>query len=150
MSKITTIYNAITTKLQTTLPTFQRIANPYTIDENTAILMKRAYGLAIGEGTNTARYVGCLTTWERSFTIGLVTQVVTTENDATGRANIEKEILEAHKSLLTAFEVDPTLGAVCIKAVIESDGGINYIDGARSKFLAVELTLRVEYQEQTA
>lgn len=147
MTKIADIYDAIINKLSTELPTFQRVPNPYSLDENTAILLRKAFGLAIGAGLNTERYVGCLATWERSYTIGLVTQVVNTENDTIGRASVEKDIVDAHRSILLAFETDSTLGGECIKAVISDDTGINYIQGAQSKYLALEITLRVEYQE---
>lgn len=146
-TKIADIYDAIVTKISTALPTFQRLPNPYALDENTAILMRQAYGLAIGAGTNTERYVGCLVTWQRDYTIGIVTQVVNTENDTTGRALVEKDMIDAHKSLLAAFESDSTLSGTCIKAVITGDSGIDYIAGALSKFLAVEISLSVEYQE---
>jgi hypothetical protein len=66
-----------------------------------------------------------------------------------GRASVEKDIVDAHGALLLAFEADSTLSGKCIKAVIADDGGINYIQGAQSKYLALEITLRVEYQEQT-
>jgi hypothetical protein len=50
---------------------------------------------------------------------------------------------------LLAFETDSTLGGKAIKAVISADGGIDYIQGAQSKYLALEITLNVEYQEPT-
>ncbi len=146
-TKIADIYDAIVTKISTALPTFQRLPNPYALDENTAILMRQSYGIAIGAGTNTERYVGCLVTWQREYTIGIVSQVVNTENDTTGRALVEKDMIDAHKALLAAFESDSTLGGICIKAVITGDTGIDYIAGALSKFLAVEISLSVEYQE---
>jgi hypothetical protein len=146
-TKIADIYDSIVTKLETILPSFQRVPNPYALDENTAILLRKAFGLAIGPGTNTERYVGCIATWERDYTIGLVTQVVNTENDTLGRAMVEKDIIDAHREILLAFETDSTLSGQCIKAVITDDGGINYIQGAESKYLALEITLRVEYQE---
>lgn len=150
MTAISEIYDAIVDKLAAELPAFQRIPNPYALDENTAILLRKAYGLAIGAGTNTERYVGCLVTWERDYTIGLVTQVVNTENDTEGRASVEKDIIDAHGTILQAFESDSTLSGKCIKAVIVDDGGINYIQGVQSKYLALEVTLRVEYQEPIA
>jgi hypothetical protein len=60
---------------------------------------------------------------------------------------VEKDIIDAHREILLAFETDSTLDGQCIKAVITDDGGINYIQGAESKYLALEITLRVEYQE---
>lgn len=147
MTKIAEIYDAIVTKLATVLPTFQRVPNPYSLDENTAILLRKAYGIAIGPGTNTERYVGCLVSWQRDYTIGLIHQVVNTENDTIGRAMIEKDIIDAQRAILLAFETDSTLGGKAIKAVISSDGGIDYIQGTQSKYLALEITLNVEYQE---
>lgn len=141
------IYEAIIDKLELVLPAFKRVPNPYSLDENTAILLRKAFGLAIGAGTNTERYVGCIATWERDYTIGLVTQVVNTENDTEGRASVEKDIIDAQRAILLAFETDSTLSTKCIKAVITDDSGINYIQGAESKYLALEITLRVEYQE---
>lgn len=147
MTKIADIYNAIITLVSTELPTYARIPNPYALDENTALFLKRSFGLAIGAGVNTERYVGCMVTWQRSYTLSIITQVVNTENDTTGRALVEKDLIDAHRTLLMAFETDSTLGGNCIKSVMLSDGGIQYIDGQQSKFLAVEIELAVEYQE---
>lgn len=146
-SPISEIYDAIIGKLETVLPAFKRVPNPYSLDENTAILLRKAFGLAIGAGTNTERYVGCIATWQRDYTIGLVTQVVNTENDTQGRASVEKDIIDAQRDILLAFESDSSLSGKCIKAVITDDSGINYIQGAESKYLALEITLQVEYQE---
>lgn len=150
MSIISDIYDSIVDKIEATLSTFQRVPNPYSLDENTAILLRKAFGLAIGAGANTQRYVGCLTTWNRDFTIGLVTQVVNTENDTLGRAQVEIDLIDAHRSLLLAFEADATLGGQVIKAIVTTDNGIEYIQGAQSKYLALEISLAVEYQEPTA
>lgn len=147
MTKIAEIYDAIIDLLAVELPAFQRVPNPYALDENTAILLRKAYGLAIGPGTNTERYVGCLVTWQRDYTIGLIHQVVNTENDTLGRAMIEKDLVDAQRAILLAFEKNPSLDAKAIKATVSGDTGIDYIQGAQSKYLALEITLNVEYQE---
>lgn len=147
MSKIADISDAIVSSLQTTLPTFARIPNPYAVSENTAILLKKAFGVAIGPGVNTQRYVGCLVSWERNYTINLITQVVNTENDTAGRFSVEKDLIDSHRAILMAFEGNSTLGGICIKAIVTDDSGIQYVDGQQGKFLAVEMSLAVEYQE---
>ncbi len=149
MSKIEEIYGLIITKLQSVLTGYLRIANPYAIENNPAMILAKGYGLAIGPGVNTQRYVGCIQTWQRSFTIVVSRQLVNTENDATGKAIIEVAMLNAHEDLLTAFESDPTLGGVDIKAVITDDSGIQYLEGQDGKFLAIEMVLSVEYQKQS-
>lgn len=150
MTAIATIYDAIITKISGQLADYKRIPNPYALNENTALLIRKGYGLSIGAGTNTQRYVGCLITWEREYTIGLITQVVNTENDITGRASVEKDLIDDHDLILRAFETDPTLSGACIKAIIQSDSGIEYIEAERSKYLALEMSLLVEYQETSS
>lgn len=147
MTKIADIYDNIITLVETTVPTFKRIPNPYGLDENAAIILRKAYGLAIGAGNNTGRYIGCYTTWEREFTLGLITQVVNTENDATGRALVEIDLLDAHRALLLAFENDGNLSGQAILCEVTDDGGIEYLPGESGKFLALQIGLRVEYQE---
>jgi len=151
MTVVADIYDAAIAAIAAVLPTYARIPNPYAIDENTALILKKAYGLTIDSGSNTQRYVGCLATWERLYIIKLITQVVNTENDATGRANVEKDIDNARDLVFKAFESTyATLSGTVIKAVILDDTGIQYIDGQQGKFLAIEMTLGVEYQESTS
>lgn len=147
MSKVADISDAIVALLSSSLTGFARIPNPYNITENVALILKKSFGVAIGPGVNTQRYVGCLVSWERNYTISIITQVVNTENDVTGRFNVEKDMIDRHRDVLLAFENDSTLGGNCIKAVITDDSGIQYIDGQQGKFLAVEIALAVEYQE---
>jgi hypothetical protein len=147
MTKIADIYNAIVVKIETALPTFTRLPNPYALDENTALLMRNSYGIAIGGGTNTEKYVSCLTSWRRDYTIGLVSQVVNTENDTLGKAIVEKNMIDNHRAIFQAFEIDSTLSGICTKAVVVSDTGIEYIAGNLSKFIAIEINISVDYQE---
>lgn len=147
MSKASDVYDALVTKMITLFPTYYRIANPYDIQANPDTLLKQAFGIAIGPGTNTERFVGCLSTWEGSYNIGIIRQVVNTENDATGKASKEKVLLEAVQTILEAIETDPSLGGVAIKAVVNDHSGIQYIKGRQSNFLAIEVGLSVEYSE---
>jgi hypothetical protein len=149
MTTIATIYDAIITKVSGQLTTYARIPNPYSLEENPAIIIRKGYGLVIGPGTNTQRYVGCLVSWSREYTIGIICQVVNTENNASGRASSEKDLIDAHDQILRAFESDPSLAGICISAVVTDDSGIQYLPTDLGNFLAIEITLRVEYQETT-
>jgi hypothetical protein len=147
MTGASNVFNALTSKMATLFPTYYRIANPYDISANPETLLKKAWGIAIGSGQNTERYVGCFATWQRQFTIGLIKQVVNTENDATGKATVEKSLLEDCQTLIIDVEGDPSLAGIAIKSVVEGDSGIQYVDGKQSNFLAIEVSLLVEYQE---
>lgn len=150
MSKVSDIHDAIVSALSAELPSYARIPNPYAIDENTALFLKRSFGVSIDAGVNTQRFVGCIATWARTYTVKLITQVVNTENDVLGRANVEKDIDNDRDKVFKAFESTyATLGGTVLKAIITDDSGIQYIEGQQGKFLAIEMSLEVEYQEST-
>lgn len=147
-TKISEIYDACVNLIETTLPTdYLRIPNPYTVDVNTFLHLRKGFGLAIGPGVDTQRYVGCLVTWERTFSILLVKQVIATQNDVEVREVIEKDLLDDHDALRKAFCSNSTLGSLAIKSTVLGDAGVNFIDGERLKFLGLVMDLFVEYQE---
>jgi hypothetical protein len=63
------------------------------------------------------------------------------------RELIETGLLISHDTLRKEIYKDTTLGGLCITAAVVSDSGIQFIDGDRLKFLAIELTVSVEYQD---
>lgn len=147
MTKIYDIHDAIVTALSAELTGHARLSNPYDIADNPDIILKKAYGLAIGEGTNTKRYVGCLATWQRDYRIIITQQIVNTASAAVGKAETAKQIIDAHRLVYLYFEANPTLGGTCIKAEIDSDTGIDPFENEQSKYLALTINLSVEYQE---
>lgn len=145
--KIQDIYDEINTILAAELPEYMRFPNPYVIDANTFIHMKSGYGVSIGPGVDTERYLGCLVTWQRDFTITLVRQVLTTQNNLALREGLEKEILEDHDKIRKAIYNNSTLSGKAIKTTATGDGGVSFIDGDRLKFLAMEILIVTEYEE---
>jgi len=147
MGKISTIYDAIVDVLETEFPAHTRLPNPYEVNANTYLHLNNGFGVGIGPGQDTERYVGCLVTWEQSYSIILVRRVVTTQNNTAVREVIEKDILEDWDKLRKAFYLANTLSGNAIKTTVLSHGGINFVDGDKLKFLALEMQLVVEYQE---
>ena len=147
MSRITEIYDAIVSVLSTELTGYTRLPNPYSVDQNTFLYLQNGYGLAIGPGVDTERYVGCLITWRRDFTIIVVNQITTTMNNTDAKVIIEKGLLDAHDGLRKAIYLNSTLGGKAIKATLTDDQGVSFIDADALKFIAVEMTVSVEYQE---
>lgn len=146
-TRIEDIYDAIADLVETNLTGYKRFPNPYVITENTYLHMKSGYGIAIGPGTDTERFVGCQISWERSFTVVLVKQVMTTQNNTEKRELVEKDILEDHDILRKAIYSSSTLGGKAVKTTVISDGGVNFIDGDRLKFLSMEIEIVTEYLE---
>jgi hypothetical protein len=148
-TRIEEIYDALATTLESTLTGYVRFPNPYVIAENTYLHMKSGYGLAVGPGTDTERLVGCQISWERSFTVVLVKQIMTTQNNTGNRVLVEKDILDDHDALRKAVYNNSTLGGKAIKTTLVSDGGVNFIDGDRLKFLSMEIEIVTEYLESS-
>lgn len=146
-TKISTIYDNLTAVVVAALPDYMRFPNPYAIDANTFIHQRAGFGVSIGPGVDTQRYLGCLITWQREFTVSLVRQVTTTQNNTSVRAGIEKEILDDHDILRKAIYNGSTLSGQAIKTTLISDSGLSFIDGDRMKFLALEMLISVEYEE---
>ena len=147
MSKIEDIYDALVGLVATELPEYMRFPNPYVIDTNTFLHQRAGFGVSIGPGTDTERYLGCLITWQRDFNVTIVRQIMTTQNNTSLRAGIEKEILDDHDKLRKAIYLGNTLSGNAIKSTLIADSGLNFIDGDRLKFLSMEMTVSVEYEE---
>jgi hypothetical protein len=146
-TKIGTIYDAIVDVIEANLTDYKRIANPYAMNENTFHQLSKGFGLAIGGGNDTERYLGCLVTWRRTFTVLLTEQMIATQNDHSTRETVEKSILDAHDILRKAFYNNSTLSGNAIKTTITDDAGVGFIATERAKFLVMEMVLEVEYQE---
>ena len=147
MSKIQEIYDALIVVIAGQLPDYTRLPNPYAVEENTFLHMRSGFGVSIGPGTDTERYLGCLVTWQRDFTITLVRQVFTTQNNTALRVDLEKDILDDHDNLMKAVYNNSTLSGKAIKTTAIADSGLSFIDGERLKFLAMEITVQVEYED---
>lgn len=147
-NKILQIYDEVVDLLEATLGTqYKRLPNPYAVDQNTYLHLNNGYGLAVGPGVDTQRYVGCLITWERVYSIILVRRMVTTQNNIGSRELIEKDLLDDLDSLRKAIYLNSTLGGLAIKSTVLDDQGVAFIDADRLKFISLEASLFVEYQE---
>jgi len=147
MSKISTIHDAITTKISSLLASYKQIPNPYLIEDNPITILDKGFGVAVGPGVRTDRIIACQTSWERSFTISLVNYVRTTDTNTTVRETLTKNILEDHYTLFTEFEKDAGLSGVAIDGIVSSDGGIELIEITGKPHFLVEIDLTVEYLE---
>jgi len=147
MSIVTDIYDELVTLIETELPTAKKLPNPYAILSNPAIYLRYGYGLTIDAGTNTNRYVGCISTWQRDYTITIIKQVFTVEHDTTKRSVNELSLDEERSLLFKAIEKNPTLNQNCVKCIVSNDSGIEYEENEFSKFVAIAMTIQVEYHE---
>lgn len=147
MASISTIYDAIASQIATSLSSHVRLPNPYQVDSNTYIHLNKAYGIGIGSGRDTERYLGCKVTWEQNYTIVLVRKIISLPNNTDQHVVIEKAIISDWDILRKAFYNNSTLGGIAYKSTILSHSGINFLDANLHKFLALEMDLVVEYED---
>jgi hypothetical protein len=144
--KIEDIHTELCTLIETELAGYKRFPNPYQIDANTFIHMTKGYGVAVGPGVDTERTLGCTSFYERVFTVVLVNKMTKLQNDTDSREMVERDLLVDHDTLRKAI-YKTTLDGNCIKATLSSDNGVQFIDADLQKFLAMELSVTIEYQD---
>ena len=147
MTLISTLHDAIVTKVSTNLTGYKQLPDPYEIESNNKLYLKKGFGVAVKEGEATDRNVNCLWSWRRIFEISLVNQITTTDHNIISRETLAKSILEDHYTILGQFQKASSLGGNAISAVGVSDDGINiiYIDDV--PYYIIRIALDLEYIE---
>jgi hypothetical protein len=145
---IENIISALNTEIASQLSGYARIPNPYFLEANNQLFLNKGYGIVVGPGRDTERYVSCLVTWERSFTIIISNQITTTENNIDAREALEKAILVDHDKLIRAFYANTSFSGQSMKCQVSDDGGIEpFVTADNAKYFVMNLSLLVEYQE---
>lgn len=147
MSNISTVYDAMITRIAAKLTTHLRLPNPYKPNENSELFLKQGYGVALGPALNTNRLVACKLSIERQFFVSISRKYFALESSATNKASTEKQLLEDQLLLIQDFESDPTLNGSAFKTVYVSDNGIEYVFGEKDQFLIINSVFSIEYLE---
>lgn len=147
MSSLSTIYDSFQSLIETELPAYKKIPNPYFPDTTGNLLSIKSYGIVLGAGFNTERYVGCKITIQRTFQIILLQQITTTDHNLVAKATIEKQMFEDQWILINALEKDTTLAQSSIKTKYTTDSGLQFLDGDRNKYFLLISDFESEYQE---
>lgn len=143
---IENIYDALASKIDATLTEYYRLPNAYDIEGSNFLTRTKGYAIACGPGVQTNLQINCSVSWERVFLVTLANKIQTTDNNTTLRATVDKNLLADHRALLYAFYNDLTLGGRVTDADVIDDGGIDLV-GEEQKFLGIELTILVKYEE---
>ena len=149
MSRISTIRDALVSKISTLLPNHTQFANAYSPEANPSKFLKQGFGVGIAEGNNTNRIVGSVYTVERSFFFVLTRQLFGTDLAVSTKETLEKNLFEDQYLLLKDFHGDEKLGTTNIIARTNyvSDSGILLNITGDMKFLQLTSTMTIEYFE---
>ena len=147
MSKISTIHDLIVSKITSNLTAYTQLPNPYILEENTNLFLKKGFGIALGPGNRTDRVIGCQTSWQRTFNVILINIVTTTDHNTTARETIGKDLIEDHFILLKQFDKDADLSGNAIDGVVVADNGIELVEIDGVPHYVIEMEIIVEYLE---
>lgn len=151
MSLISTAYAALISRIESVLNTvsggYKRIPNPYAPLENTELVLRKGYGLAILAGENTNRQVNCMVSIGRTIEVVLTRLYTGKEEDAPGKAALEQLLLEDQHLLINDFEQDISINGSTMYTRYVSDSGIEFVSGDSGRFLMLKTQFALEYME---
>jgi len=141
------IFDQIKALIVSCLPVdYKQLENPFLPEDNASNLWNRAFGVAIGPGVNLELFAGCAKiSCQRDFEVSLVNKLNTTQNNIAKKDDQQKAMLEDMMSIKKCFEADPDLDSVCSKCVYTADGGVEFIDSERGKYLLMTAILQCTF-----
>lgn len=149
MSAIAEIYDSITEFLKNTFGTEgTALINPYEIEENPEIILKRAFGFYMGpaqdQGTITS-----MVAINRDVIITLTIETKASQHNNEKRTNAEKVILDEHFKLVKMLHADPAVNEKVSGIIYQNDNGIEFIFGDKTNFLKIVSRFQMAYIENT-
>ena len=146
---ITDIINNLYTLISSTLSSYNELPNPYNIEDNTELFLKKGFGIGVLDGVNEQERSETCSRWiRRSFTFTLTNKITTTRENTTSMKTLQKSILEDQESVLQAVYNDSTLTGKVIDIEFTSDTGIQYLDIEQVKYFTITTSFEVLYRKQ--
>lgn len=147
MSYISDVYDALAARVLAVLPNHLSLENPYALSECSDQVLTKGVGIAMGEGVNTNRYIGCdKMSIKRSFRVIVTREVTATKFDTTSRISAEKTLFEDQKLVLEDIENDPTLNSSAVtQSMYVSDNGVEFVLDNKHNFMKLDSLIEIEY-----
>jgi hypothetical protein len=151
MSLISSAFDAMVARVETVLDAstnnYTRLPNPYIIEDNTELKLKKGYGIALLSGTNTNRQVNCKFSVNRTMEVILTRLYTGNEENAVTKASLEKLLFEDQYKIIKDFEQDITINGQTMYTRWESDNGIEFVTGTTGRFYVLKTQFALEYLE---
>lgn len=147
MSKISSIYDVLVTRVGTILPNHLRLPHAYAIEKNPEPSLKQGWALQIKGADNSPRQVDCHLTMSREFTIVITRKFYGSDLATAAKASAEKDLMEDHLLMVKDLEGDASLSNLVSKAEYQSDSGIELVFLGDKPFYKIESNINVQYRE---
>jgi hypothetical protein len=148
MSKISSVYDSIVSKVETLFPAKTRLHNPYEFSDNPEIIMKDCWGLKVSQATR-EEIEYCNLSIARDFSFVLIRQFASVGSKDDAFDSVSKFLLEDQQSFLNTFFSPTELGVANIIDKIEFDtiGGIDFVQTEQKKYLFCEIAFKITISE---
>lgn len=148
MSKISTVYSALISEIETLFPNKTRLHNPYSLDENPDLVRKDSWGLKV-EGASREEIEYCNLSLSRTFTMVFLRQFVSLAGKEDGFDAVTLGILEDQQSFSQLIFSPSELGVEpdIVRIEIESISGIQELATGEKKYLFGEITFNITISE---
>jgi hypothetical protein len=151
-TRVGDIYDALKAKIVSVLPTHAALSNPYFPETTSDLALTKAYGIAMGEGTNLlgSEDSGALQS-QRNFIVTLSLRKFATKGNISARETAEKNIMADFSCLKNSIASDRNLSQPALIQKIEyiSDGGIEFLrsEQDRNDILLIRTVFAIDYEE---
>ena len=148
MSKISTIYPAIISTIETLFPAKTRLHNPYNVEENPDLVRKNAWGLRV-ESAEKVDQEFCDLSLSRQYTVIFVRNFVSLQGKEDGFDATTVSILEDQQSLTSALYSTDRIGQSALIDIIDivSISGVQELKTDEKKYLLCEVTFTITISE---
>ena len=142
MSDISTVYDAIVTRMGTLLPNHKRITDPYDIEKNNEQFLNQGWGLALGPSFNGELFLSQKLTYQRNFVITITRKAYSREFDVESKATTEKLLMEDIFTVTSDFTVNSTLSTATNHVTYLGDSGIQKIFTDKDQYLMTQIEIQ--------
>jgi len=148
MSKLSTIYPALITEVETIFTGKTRLHNPYTIEENPDLVRKNAWGIKVEDASKEDQEF-CDLSLARQFTVVMLRQFVSLAGKENGFDAVTLALLEDQQSLAMLLHSPNEIGQEQIIDIINvtNISGIQELKTDEKKYLLCEVTFTITISE---
>ncbi len=147
MSAISEIYDVVKTTLTDVYSAKKAwpLTNPYDIEDNSDLYLKRGYGFYMGAGLDKGTMTNEIE-MNRELIVTLTLETGAAQNTNKIRESAEKELLEEQAKLLKLLHSDPAISGKA-SVVYQNDNGIESIFGEKENFIMIQSRFLITYFE---
>jgi hypothetical protein len=146
-TSITTVFNNLVTFMGDQLTAHKRLNDPYSLEANPEMLLRKGWGIQIDDGSDTGRCISPEYYLARNFTLIVVRETVGKDSDPARRENAMLELLEDLHILIAEAVSENTLYQSAVNFKYVSDSGVQEVFVQEKPYNFVEAVFTVEYSQ---